>query len=709
MKRRSTKLSLIVILPESLSLETSPHISLPRLDRGDEIIFVGSRETLARLKFDLPFQTKRIQTIWPVNLAKQLNQGIAAAEGTGLVFFTDLPGQWSDGGKIAMNRLRKKPRNSFEVIRSPESTSRAVIALSRDILDSVGSFDEMAGNRFFLNDFLRKVGRNPTSEPGVAATSGATSISLCMIAKNEEEFLAQCLDSVEGLVDEIILVDAGSEDRTVDIARRYGARVFHRPWDGSFANARNAALREARGKWILVLDADEAIYPGQQESIRGLAEKAEIRWYYFKTASFESESCSNAVENLNLRLFPNSGAYVYRRDIHESLEAEGEKPPAAVLAGTRVAHYGYLRRVFSAKKKYQRNIDAILAALEQDPEDHFQQFNLASTYYAAEQFDKAVEAYERFQAICPDHQMLSAYTLKAISLLCLGNAARAVETIEQLLAITTRFPDAYFILGSAYYRLGRLDEAETALKKAIETPLDYTLLNRTSSDPENRGSRPLALLGQIAIQRGNPALGEDYLLRALDINPTNLETSHLLADGVYVPRGEKAYEAGSVAEALGWFDRAFSRHPRSYRALTGRAACYLAAGNIERALRDLETAAGLKPDFGVTQRLLGDVHYLLGNAEAALDHYHRALEFNAADVRSLLRGGELALRLGAPDVAAIAYGLALEREPDNVDAARGLALSEAAASIEVIKKKLQEADNHQDSIQGEEFCSKKPQ
>lgn len=699
MRLESPNLSIIVVLSERLSLEESPHISLPPLERGDEIIFIGSRETLARLKFDLSFQIKRIPTIWPVNLAKQLNQGIAAAEGTGLVCFTDLPGQWSERAKVAMRRLRQRPRGFLEAVRPLGSTFKTMIALSRDIVESVGPFDDRVGNRFFVTDFLQKTGkRYSVNEPKPPGAPEAPVISLCMIARNEEEFLAQCLDSVEGVADEIVLVDTGSQDRTVEIAHRYGARVFHRPWDGSFANARNAALREARGKWIMVLDADEAIYPGQARTIRGLTEKSEIGWYFFRTISFESESSSNHVEHLNLRLFPNSPAYAYRGNIHEHLEAEGEKPPAVALGSIRVAHYGYLDRVFSAKNKHQRNIEAILGALAQNPEDHFQLYNLANAYYAAEQFDKAVEAYDRFEAMCPDRErLLSAYTLKAASLLHLGNAARAVEVIENLLKITTRFPDAYYILGAAHHRLGRLDEAEAALKKAIETPMDYSLLGGASSDPETRGSRPLILLGQIALQRGNLEAGEGYLLRALEINPERTEANSLLADGVYVPRGERAYEDGFIDEALGWFERALSYRPLSYRALTGRAACRLAKGGAEEAMRDLEAAAGLQPDFGLAQRLLGDVHYLLGNPELALDHYRRALELNAADVRSLLRSGELAFRLGAPDVAVIAYGLALEREPGNVEAARGLALSQAAISAEAIEKRLHRGDNRPSS------------
>src|SRR5580658_10063032 len=89
-------------------------------------------------------------------------------------------------------------------------------------------------------------------------------ISLCMIVKNEERFLAECLDSVKDVVDEICIVDTGSTDRTVEIARSYGAKIEFREWRNDFAWARNEALAMATRRWTLVLDGDEEL---QRESV----------------------------------------------------------------------------------------------------------------------------------------------------------------------------------------------------------------------------------------------------------------------------------------------------------------------------------------------------------------------------------------------------------------------------------------------------------
>src|SRR4030095_3640898 len=84
-------------------------------------------------------------------------------------------------------------------------------------------------------------------------------ISLCMIVRNEERFISQCLKSVRGFVDQIIVVDTGSTDTTRELARQFGAEVFDHPWSGDFSEARNYSISRATGNWILIIDADEAV------------------------------------------------------------------------------------------------------------------------------------------------------------------------------------------------------------------------------------------------------------------------------------------------------------------------------------------------------------------------------------------------------------------------------------------------------------------
>ncbi|MGO9882155.1 MAG: glycosyltransferase family 2 protein, partial [Solirubrobacteraceae bacterium] len=95
-------------------------------------------------------------------------------------------------------------------------------------------------------------------------------LSGALIVRDESRVLSDCLASIREIVDEIVVVDTGSVDDSVEIARRYGARVIHHPWRDDFAQARNAALDAARGEWILYIDADERLSGGDRASVEQL-------------------------------------------------------------------------------------------------------------------------------------------------------------------------------------------------------------------------------------------------------------------------------------------------------------------------------------------------------------------------------------------------------------------------------------------------------
>src|SRR3979411_569261 len=86
-------------------------------------------------------------------------------------------------------------------------------------------------------------------------------VALAVIARNEEQFIAGCLDSVRPFIDEIVVLDTGSTDRTVEIARAHGARVEHFRWINDFGAARNAAVDAVTADWVLMLDADDRLTP----------------------------------------------------------------------------------------------------------------------------------------------------------------------------------------------------------------------------------------------------------------------------------------------------------------------------------------------------------------------------------------------------------------------------------------------------------------
>ena len=164
-------------------------------------------------------------------------------------------------------------------------------------------------------------------------------ISLCMIVKNEAHCLGRCLNSVHNHVDEIIIVDTGSEDSTVDIAQQYGAKVFHFPWRHDFAAARNFSLEQARGQWILYLDADEELEaPPENCSLRALTERSDVDAYYFDIKNFSDND--ELVRHINIRLFRNNPHYRFEGRLHEQiLDAIMQATPQAVVVSFRFKHF----------------------------------------------------------------------------------------------------------------------------------------------------------------------------------------------------------------------------------------------------------------------------------------------------------------------------------------------------------------------------------
>lgn len=150
-------------------------------------------------------------------------------------------------------------------------------------------------------------------------------ISLCMIVKNEEDVLARCLDSVQGLADEIILVDTGSTDATRDIARRYTDKVFDFVWVDDFAAARNVSFEHATMEYCLWLDADDVIEDADRERFlhlkRTLSPGTDIVMLPYHTA-FDSEG-RPTFTYYRERLIRNHPSFRWAGAIHEVIEPAG--------------------------------------------------------------------------------------------------------------------------------------------------------------------------------------------------------------------------------------------------------------------------------------------------------------------------------------------------------------------------------------------------
>jgi len=266
-----------------------------------------------------------------------------------------------------------------------------------------------------------------------------------MIVKNEERNLQACLDSVRGVAGEFIVVDTGSIDATPRIAASNGAKRL--PFDFTFvdfAAARNHAIAQARGQWILVLDADETLDPASIPLIRQLVAGNENAGYYIARHN-RSPDAENYTTDYAVRLFPNRPDYRYRGRVHETVDA-------AILAGG-----GKLRRTgiqvdhrISSDRETRRRknhwyIGILKEEIAADPGDDSRLDFLAAEYHQLEMFDAAIEIAERIVHARP---LDPAAHLKAgiYHLIYQSDAARARTDFEQALALRPGYAEAELFL-----------------------------------------------------------------------------------------------------------------------------------------------------------------------------------------------------------------------------------------------------------------------
>lgn len=228
-------------------------------------------------------------------------------------------------------------------------------------------------------------------------------LSLCMIAKNEIENLPRCLLSVKPYVDEMIVVDTGSEDGTPEIAANFGAKVEYFEWCDDFAAARNYAISKASGNWILMMDADEELVVESEDFFKELTLPSEIFAYYLIYT--EVNDYRQRTPTYRPSVFRNIPRLRYARRLHEYLADRNQliKPEHLNYAsGLKIVHYGYFKEQVQHKVS-NRNLP-ILESMAQEEELSIGLLQcLAGMYAEVGQVEKAKEWYGKaFERLLPN-------------------------------------------------------------------------------------------------------------------------------------------------------------------------------------------------------------------------------------------------------------------------------------------------------------------
>ncbi|QHW32454.1 glycosyltransferase [Paenibacillus rhizovicinus] len=298
-------------------------------------------------------------------------------------------------------------------------------------------------------------------------------ITLCMIVKNEERDLPRCLQSVKGIVDQIVIVDTGSTDGTVDMARKSGASVVRSAWTGDFAGARNIGLAHAEGEWILFLDADEELDAGTREQLRELALHREITGFFLNVWNYSGDGGDGATINPVLRMFRNDRRYRFEGRIHEQIAVPimRHTPQARFhLSDVIIHHYGYRREVVAAKDKVRRNRTLLEQAIQEEPDNRFNWYNLGVEYFRAGEVEEALRAFRRARDGIDYASLSYAHLIVKHETSCLQVLRRweeALQAAEEGLGWYGEYPDLWHAKGVSLAALGRKRQAAEAFAAAM--------------------------------------------------------------------------------------------------------------------------------------------------------------------------------------------------------------------------------------------------
>jgi glycosyltransferase involved in cell wall biosynthesis len=288
-----------------------------------------------------------------------------------------------------------------------------------------------------------------------------------MIVKNESALLERCLQSILGASDEIIVVDTGSTDSTVDIAKNCGAKVICTDWKNDFALARNISVENATCEWILWLDADDVVPPESIPLINDLKKTAPNRIYGFTVRNQRPNNTGS--EFVQARMFPNRRDIYFERAIHEQMM------PSALRLGLKmeprkiiIEHHGYADPA-TLKKKAVRNVNLLLQEYNESSADTVTSIEIADSFQLIEDFVNAEIWYKKTLLIVDCEAVTP--TLAGHAHLGLGNIyntqkkyALALKHLNDALRISPWRPDIYYSLAVSYELDGNIPESIRCLK-----------------------------------------------------------------------------------------------------------------------------------------------------------------------------------------------------------------------------------------------------
>jgi tetratricopeptide (TPR) repeat protein len=330
-----------------------------------------------------------------------------------------------------------------------------------------------------LHRALPTLARRATAVSAAAKPKARLTLSLCMIVRDEAEMLPRCLAAVAPAVDEIIVVDTGSRDATIEIARSYGARVIEREWTGSFSEARNVSFDAATCDWVMYLDADEVLIAEDVDRLRAVTGRTWREAFYLSETNFTGgEGDGTGISHKALRIFRNRPEYRFEGRLHEQIAQHlpSYVPERLEYTSVRIEHFGYLGAVRDAKEKSRRNIELLKVQQAESPPTPFLHFNLGSEYAAAGDHRAALDELEKAWMLIEEegdggagHEFTPSLIARRVKALRLcGRNEDALTAAREGLERFPPFTDLVFEQAVASIELGREPEAISYYRRCID-------------------------------------------------------------------------------------------------------------------------------------------------------------------------------------------------------------------------------------------------
>lgn len=396
-------------------------------------------------------------------------------------------------------------------------------------------------------------------------------ISLCMIVKNEEKFLPTCINSIKDLVSEIIIVDTGSTDQTIDIARYYGAKIFQFEWHDNFSEARNESLKHATGDWILYLDADERIDEKNKAKIRRLIQLKDVSAINVRVVI--PQSARNLVTEFSYsysRIFRNIPQIRFEGRIHEQIIPSIKRLGGKIYkSDITIDHWGFGIRKLRRENRNQQNLNILKDEIIKTPDDPFLHYNLADTYRTLGETDLAINHFEKVielddndlhtDIVANVHIYLAQlYLLKNICDRAKANSNKAIE-------LAPKEPLPYYILATIYFQDGNWQKAKQKLEYILSL-----IENHNNYIPSSNLD-----ISQVYLDLGNCNYlmydfdkAEMYYQQAIEQNPDSFEISFNL--------GRCYQRKENLKSAKKWYERALEIDPSFEAARVNLLKCYKA-------------------------------------------------------------------------------------------------------------------------------------